>query len=317
MGLDVTVSGSYRKFAEEVGRTIDEFEQLGSRVLSPKSATVLASVDGFVSLRNDCIERIDRVAESGLPGAFQLVENGHLQAIRRSDVLWLVMPNGYLGVAASLELGWALAHEVPIYCALNEWVAAKEPMVRAYVEATPSIAHLVSGFVSKEAHHNPQIGRAIVETTARRLYGAEYNSSVAVGPLVVDKSDDEEDPRVLLVETYKWANRLSIPGERLQRGEGVASGLARVLREQTGLGGKQGGLVCAFDELPNGGYWQPNTHRLFVDWVVEADLRQRINLDYRASRAVVMPLSEVLVLPASQIEPNAQAAFQALKERAA
>ena len=111
----ITISGSYRKFIDEVGLALESFRNAGVTVLSPKSASILSSVDGFVSLRGDPIPRIDLVADDRFIEAMTLIENSHLHAIQQSDALWVVLPTNYCGAATALEVGWALAHRVPVF----------------------------------------------------------------------------------------------------------------------------------------------------------------------------------------------------------
>ncbi len=49
----VAISGSYRKFPEQLAHDIEHFQDLGVNVLSPHSATIISSLDGFVLLQND------------------------------------------------------------------------------------------------------------------------------------------------------------------------------------------------------------------------------------------------------------------------
>lgn len=45
----------------------------------------------------------------------RLVQSRHLAAIGAADFLWLVAPEGYLGLSASMEIGFGVARGVPIY----------------------------------------------------------------------------------------------------------------------------------------------------------------------------------------------------------
>jgi len=43
------------------------------------------------------------------------LEKHHLLSIGQSDFLWVHAPNGYTGISAALEIGYAVAHSIPIF----------------------------------------------------------------------------------------------------------------------------------------------------------------------------------------------------------
>lgn len=59
----------------------------------------------------------------------------------------------------------------------------------------------------------------------------------------------DADGRVLLIERGRPpdAGRWSVPGGKLERGESLAAGVAREVREETGLEVEVGALVCAHE----------------------------------------------------------------------
>lgn len=71
-------------------------------VLSPCSTEVTGEEAGFIFLKGD-------------RGESKEIESAHLQAIRKSDFLYVVNPGGYIGPSATMEIGYALALSVPIY----------------------------------------------------------------------------------------------------------------------------------------------------------------------------------------------------------
>jgi NTP pyrophosphatase (non-canonical NTP hydrolase) len=100
--VHVTVSGSFRRHWAEVTDAIKSFQTLGAQVLSPRSLEQARIEDGFIYLKG----------EQGQP---QDIERNHLDAISRSDALYVVSPDGYLGPSAALEIGYALALHVPVW----------------------------------------------------------------------------------------------------------------------------------------------------------------------------------------------------------
>ena len=103
MGLNCTISGSLRRFLPQVRATMRECAAQGINVLSPPSADAIGEVDGFVLLK-------------GNRGDPRDIEGDHLQSIRRSDFLYVVNPGGYVGPSVTMEIGYALALSVPVFC---------------------------------------------------------------------------------------------------------------------------------------------------------------------------------------------------------
>jgi len=96
------VSGSFRRFLPQVQDTVAELSLLNITVLSPQTGKPVADIDGFVVLDTD----------KGSPAQ---IEKEHLSAISRSDFLYVVNPDGAVGPSVALEIGYALAHRVPVY----------------------------------------------------------------------------------------------------------------------------------------------------------------------------------------------------------
>jgi len=101
--MAVTISGSYQRHLDQVDEAIRMFTELGARVLSPPSGEAELKRRGFTKLKGD---------PSETP---MLTEHRHLDAISRSHLLWLVVPDGKIGRSTSLELGFAFASHVPAF----------------------------------------------------------------------------------------------------------------------------------------------------------------------------------------------------------
>lgn len=101
----VTVSGSFRRHMAEVRDDVERWRHRGVQVLSPEDPQIVDAIGDFVFVASDRHRSI------------RLTEDRHLDAIRHSDFLWLVCPDGYVGPSASLELGFALAFSVPVFSA--------------------------------------------------------------------------------------------------------------------------------------------------------------------------------------------------------
>lgn len=98
----VTISGSFRRHLVEIQRVKSELEKAEFLVLSPGGTVSLGIEQGFTFLATDLSRNV------------RAVEDGHLEAIRRSDMLWIVCPDGILGTSTMFEIGFAIACDVPI-----------------------------------------------------------------------------------------------------------------------------------------------------------------------------------------------------------
>jgi nucleoside 2-deoxyribosyltransferase len=76
---------------------------LGVVVLSPADPRVVDQFGEFLFVASDRLRTI------------RLVQQRHLAAIEASDFLWLVDPDGYVGTSASMEIGYAVAVETPVF----------------------------------------------------------------------------------------------------------------------------------------------------------------------------------------------------------
>ena len=97
-----TVSGSFNKFWSEVQETTKAMIAVGIIVLSPRRGEIIGDYGDFVILEED----------NGSP---KQIESRHLQAIGKSDFLYIVNPGGYIGSSVALEIGYALSKGIPIY----------------------------------------------------------------------------------------------------------------------------------------------------------------------------------------------------------
>ncbi len=102
MTINCTVSGSFNKHLNLVFDKIKELEKNGIAVLSPKINPTVRKTDDFVYLEGDV----------GSPREIELM---HLDAISRSDFLYVVNPKGYVGKSTLLEIGFELSKGIRIF----------------------------------------------------------------------------------------------------------------------------------------------------------------------------------------------------------
>jgi len=120
--VQVVLSGSYRKDYEGLRRTYEHLKDLNCEVLSPSSVNAVNELDGFVYMLGE---------ESEAPDA---IESRHLDAIQRSQFMWLHAPSGYVGTSAALEVGFAHAIGVPIFSG----EPVDDPILRGFVQVVAS-----------------------------------------------------------------------------------------------------------------------------------------------------------------------------------
>ena len=101
--LSVSICGSYHSHLKEMRKLIIECRKLGIFVRIPKYAQKKFSKRGFVYLKG----------EKGTPKDLQ---DKNFRAISHSSFLMVVNPKGYVGSSTSMEIGYAIAKEIPIFC---------------------------------------------------------------------------------------------------------------------------------------------------------------------------------------------------------
>ena len=99
------LSGSFRKDVAGLQRAYDELVACGCQVLSPHRLDFEDKDVLFVRDR----------AEEGL--AEEFLERHHLLGIKQADFLWVHAYQGYVGTSTAFEIGYALASNIPVFCA--------------------------------------------------------------------------------------------------------------------------------------------------------------------------------------------------------
>jgi NTP pyrophosphatase (non-canonical NTP hydrolase) len=93
----LVISGSFRKHYRGIVECIAAFEEAGATVLSPRASRIMNPGEAFAILETDGAE------------SPEALERRHLDAITAADALYVYNPEGYVGLSAALEVGWALA----------------------------------------------------------------------------------------------------------------------------------------------------------------------------------------------------------------
>lgn len=114
--LRTVISGSYRRHLKELYVLKGKLENMGIHVQSPIGSSALNPEDEFVILDADPIN--DR----------RILQDTIFAKIRNSSFLVLANINGYIGNAALMEVGYALAFGMQILCL----EPVEDPNIRPY-----------------------------------------------------------------------------------------------------------------------------------------------------------------------------------------
>ena len=113
--------GSYKRDREGLWRAYDELVTTGCQVLSPRRMWF----DDAAFVRD--------TAEQDIPP--QAVETWHLSAIRQANFVMLYAPDGYVGLSAAMEIGFATAQKCPVFSR----TAPQDIALRGLVKVAPSV----------------------------------------------------------------------------------------------------------------------------------------------------------------------------------
>lgn len=114
--------GSYTRDREGLFRAYDELVVTGCQVLSPRR---IQFDDDPVFVRN--------AAEQGMSPLE--IEKEHLLAICQADFVMIYAPDGYVGLSAAMEIGFATAQECPVFSR----TAPQDIALRGLVKVVPSV----------------------------------------------------------------------------------------------------------------------------------------------------------------------------------
>ena len=108
--IKATVSGSFDKFKPEIDLAITELQDLGVTVLAPDKGWLYIPPTGAAKSKEDF-----RPLPSERYMNPKQVEDSFLNSIRQSDFLYVLNLEGYIGNTVSLEIGFAVALEIPVF----------------------------------------------------------------------------------------------------------------------------------------------------------------------------------------------------------
>ena len=80
-----------------------------------------------------------------------LVQDRHFAAIRASDFVWVVCPDGYTGASTCMEIAWAAAAGVPVFSS----APVRDATVAEYVDPAASVADVIERFPRPRQFRSP------------------------------------------------------------------------------------------------------------------------------------------------------------------
>ena len=102
--IRVTVSGSFHRHMPQIYRDVGLLVDAGVHILFLADPRIVDAIDTFDFVASDVLRSI------------KLTQDRHLQAIRVSDFLCIVSPDGYVGFSVAMEIGRAAMLGVPMFC---------------------------------------------------------------------------------------------------------------------------------------------------------------------------------------------------------
>lgn len=108
--IKCVVSGSF-KFKPEIDLAIEELQDHGVLVLAPEKGWLYMPPSRAMSLKDKQFRPLP--SERGMSPA--MVEDEFLRAMMKSDFVYVMAEDGYIGTMVAFELGAALALGLPIY----------------------------------------------------------------------------------------------------------------------------------------------------------------------------------------------------------
>lgn len=130
----VVICGSFHRDPTGLARAYRELEATGCRILSPLSVNFTDASVPVVRTRHENDFSI------------QELEKFHLRAINESDLVWLHAPEGYVGLSASFEIGYAVAIGKPVFSSFvltDEMLHSQITIVASVFESLESLHYKV------------------------------------------------------------------------------------------------------------------------------------------------------------------------------
>ena len=178
--LKASVSGSFHRYMGGIYSAVHELRALGVDVLSPADPRVVDAAGEFLFVASDRLRSI------------KLVQDRHFEAIRASDFLWVVCPDGYTGPSTSAEIGAAQVLGIPIF-------SDHRPLdvtLRHYVTHARSMRVAIAAASARSAPRARARAHVLLEpdfSVKRSIAALEHIGHVLTGRCATPESSAEEE----------------------------------------------------------------------------------------------------------------------------
>jgi hypothetical protein len=178
--LKATVSGSFHRCMVAIYSAVHELRTFGIHVLSPSDPRVVDAAGEFLFVASDRLRSI------------KLVQDRHFEAIRASDFLWVVCPDGYIGPSTSAEIGAAHVLGVPI-------LSDRRPLdvtLRHYVTQVQSMRAAIAAVAARGAPRTRARAHVLLElefSVTRSIAALEHVGRVLTGQRTATECSPEEE----------------------------------------------------------------------------------------------------------------------------
>jgi len=146
-----------------IGNAVLQAAAMNVAVLSPSSPEVVDRKGGFVFVASDEYRSV------------RMTEDRHLDAIKRSDLVWLVCPDGDVGISAAMEVAFASALRIPVFCSTRP----RDETVAQYVKLASDLKQALS-LVGKS---NNQVPSSILLSPQESIANAQVELGLLASAL--------------------------------------------------------------------------------------------------------------------------------------
>lgn len=186
--ITATVSGSFHRHMSAIQEAVGSLRALGVNVLSPADPTVVAADRDFLFVASDKLR------------SRKMVEDRHLEAIRHSDFLWVVCPDGYTGASTSGEILAAAVLSVPVFSTGK----ALDITIGDYVQSVASMQEAIGRAISSR-RVKPNTAHALIDPTS--LSATAYEIDTLRYYLTADRGDGKRDAERQFAKIRKEVSR--------------------------------------------------------------------------------------------------------------
>lgn len=306
------ISGSF-KFKPEIDSAINEFRDLNVIIRAPEIGWLYVPTNGLIVATND--ERFQPLPNEQHMMAGE-VEAEFLAQLDRSDFVYVMNTESYVGDMSIFEIGYAQGIKKPIYASNPldfHTLGIHDPKM---IDLLSSSIPIMSPTEAAQDMHAKLAFADSVAPLAGPLSPASspFEQAIRRGHVlprtvghIAEGAIMRHGNRVMLVEDGRWrGEQLTIPGTRVRAGERRRAALERLLEQKVGAEIESVAHFATSFMIPESGYKGAIDSDTFVfdDHVV--DLRSERVRPRTGISPVWASCSEVEELISSgQLEPNA------------